>query len=85
MTGKPVSEFRASALLVPSVGMSTREPSWSERIRDLIEQVDRVRDESERVRGHAEHAMKHPIWPDRRRTRRVPASDDTLEHHRGDR
>ena len=65
--------------------MSTREPSWSERIRDLIEQVDRVRDESERVRGHAERTMKHPFWPDRRRTPRVPTGDDTHEHHRGDR
>lgn len=63
--------------------MGAREPSWSERIRDLIEQVDRVRDESERVRGHAERSMKEqPIWPDRRRVPRVPPRDESHEKHR---
>jgi hypothetical protein len=57
--------------------MAKREPTWSERIRDLIEEVDRVRSESERVRSYAERAMKkEQIWPDRRREPRVPLSDD---------
>ena len=77
--------LRASRLLLVFVDMSAREPSWSERIRELIEQVDRVRDESERVRGHAEHAMKNPFWPDRRRAPRIPTSDENLDHHRGSR
>ena len=47
--------------------MATREPSWSERIRDLIDEIDRVRGESERVRGQADRAMKEPVWPERRR------------------
>jgi hypothetical protein len=47
--------------------MGSREPTWSERIRNLIEEVDRVRGESEQVRGHAERAMKEErFWPDRR-------------------
>jgi hypothetical protein len=57
--------------------MAKREPTWSERIRDLIEEVDRVRSESERVRGHAERAMKkEQFWPDRRREPRFPSSDE---------
>ena len=71
-------------MLFVFVGMSGREPSWSERIRDLIDQVDRVRDESERVRGQAEHTMKHPFWPERRRVPRM-APDESHEHHRGQR
>jgi hypothetical protein len=48
--------------------MASRDRSWSEQIRDLIEQVDRARSESERVRGDAERAMKRDqFWPDRRR------------------
>ena len=65
--------------------MATREPTWSERIRDLIEEVDRVRSESERMRGHAERAMKEkePFWPDRRREPRFPSDEkDDREHHR---
>ena len=63
--------------------MGAREPSWSERIRDLIEEVDRVRGESERVRGQAEDAMKRDrIWPDRRQSSRIPPGDDSDRHDR---
>ena len=63
--------------------MGEREPSWSERIRDLIEEVDRVRNESERVRGHVERSMKEErIWPDRRRAPRIPTSEDSTRHDR---
>ena len=65
-------------------GVAKREPTWSERIRDLIDEIDRVRSESERVRGHADRAMKEErFWPDRRREPRFPPSDKTRrEHHR---
>jgi hypothetical protein len=63
--------------------MGAREPTWSERIRDLIEEVDRVRHESERVRWHAEDSMKRErIWPDRRQAPRVPPLDDSHRHDR---
>jgi hypothetical protein len=62
--------------------MGARERSWSERIRDLIEEVDRVRSESERVRGRAEDAMKRePIWPERRQSS-IPHGDDYDRHDR---
>ena len=64
--------------------MPSRERSWSEQIRDLIEEVDRVRGESERVRGHADRAMKEPFWPERRRVPRMPAADDADKEHRND-
>lgn len=57
--------------------MASRERSWSEQIRDLIEEADRLRDESERVRGAADRAMKNPFWPDRRRTPRFPDADES--------
>lgn len=47
----------------------------SERIRALIEEVDRVRHESEQVTSHLERSMKSPFWPDRRRSPRVPRSE----------
>ena len=63
--------------------MGAREPTWSERIRDLIEEVDRVRNESERVRGQADRSMKKErIWPDRRHAPRIPPAED---HHGHDR
>jgi len=63
--------------------MGAREPSWSERIRDLIDEVDRVRHESERVRGQAEDSMKKGrIWPDRRQAPPVPPPDDPYHHDR---
>ena len=47
-------------------------PSWDE-IRGLIERVDEVCQESERVRDHANHSMRQrPFWPERRRTVRSP-------------
>lgn len=65
--------------------MASRERSWSEKIRDLIEEVDRVRGESERVRGEAERAMKTPFWPERRRVPRFPSSEDAHSEHRYER
>lgn len=63
--------------------MSARERSWSERIRDLLEEVDRVRNESERVRGQAENSMKKErIWPDRRHAPRVQPGEDSHCHDR---
>ena len=47
----------------------------SERIRALIEEVDRVRQESEQVTSHLERSMKSPFWPERRRSPRVPRSE----------
>ena len=64
--------------------MGTREPTWSERIRDLIDEIDRVRGESERVRGHADRAMKEPFWPERRQQSRIPETERRHpDHHRG--
>jgi hypothetical protein len=63
--------------------MEKREPSWSERIRDLIEEIDRVRSESERVRGQAERAMREQFWPDRRRKPRIPPSERPRDQHHG--
>lgn len=56
--------------------MSGEERSRSEQIRALIEEVDRVRSESERVNTQVDRAMKRPFWPDRRRTVRVPDPSD---------
>ena len=64
--------------------MTSRERSWSEKIRDLIEEVDRVRGESERVRGSADHAIKHPFWPERRRVPRFDSNETSREEHRND-
>ena len=54
-----------------SDGMAERNPpSWDE-IRGLIERVDEVCKESEKVRDRADHSMRQrPIWPDRRRAGR---------------
>jgi hypothetical protein len=60
--------------------MASREYSWSDRIRALIEEVDRVRGESERVRRHADRAMRRPFWPERRREPRfLPVMPDENE------
>lgn len=62
--------------------MASRERPWPDRIRDLIDEVDRVRDESERMRGHADRAMKSTFWPERRRVPRFPTDDDSSNEHR---
>jgi hypothetical protein len=51
--------------------MAEREaPSWEE-IRGLIERVDEVCQEAERVRDRANDSMRErPFWPERRRTAR---------------
>jgi hypothetical protein len=56
--------------------MAGEERSRSEQIRALIEEVDRVRSESERMRSEADRSMKHPFWPERRRSPRIPSSSD---------
>ena len=57
--------------------MATADPSWSDEIRGLLEEADRIRRESERVRSQLDRSMKQPFWPERRRTVRVPPVDDT--------
>ena len=47
----------------------------SERIQALIDEVDRVRRESERLTSHAERSMKRPFWPERRRSLRMPSDE----------
>lgn len=64
--------------------MASREHRWSEQIRDLIEEIDRVRGESERMRGHADRAMKSSFWPERRRSPRFPPRDEPHKEHRND-
>jgi hypothetical protein len=60
------------------------EHSHSERIQDLIEESDRVRREGERLRNHADRAMKHRIWPERRQGPRPPSGEEPRrEHYRG--
>jgi hypothetical protein len=55
--------------------MPAEDRSRSEQIRALIEEVDRVRDESERMNTQIDRSMKKPFWPDRRRSIRLPDSD----------
>ena len=53
--------------------MSGQDRSRAEQIRALIEEVDRIRSESERVISHVDRSMKYPVWPDRRRSVRIPS------------
>ena len=50
--------------------------SRAERIRGLIDEIDRVRRESERVTRQVERDLKRPFWPERRRTPRMPGRDE---------
>ena len=59
---------------------SHERPPW-DAIRDLLEESDRIRKESERTRNHADRAMKQPFWPERRRAPRMPWAE---EPHRDD-
>lgn len=52
--------------------MAGEDRSRSEQIRALIEESDRVRNESEQVRTQVDRSMKRPFWPDRRRSVRIP-------------
>jgi hypothetical protein len=52
--------------------MSGEDRSQSEQIRALIEEVDRVRSESERMTSQVDRSMKNAFWPDRRRSVRLP-------------
>jgi hypothetical protein len=62
--------------------MAGEDRSRSEQIRALIEEVDRVRGESERMTSHVDRSMKNTFWPDRRRSPRVPSPSDRCD--RGD-
>jgi hypothetical protein len=54
--------------MVTMSGHDTR----AERIRALLDEVDRICSESEQVMHQVDRAMKHPFWPDRRRSSRIP-------------
>lgn len=56
--------------------MSAQDRSRADQIRALIEEADRVRNESERMRNQLDRSMKRPFWPERRRTARVPPPPD---------
>ena len=56
--------------------MAGHDRSRADQIRALIEEMDRVRDESQRVIDHIDRSMKHPFWPERRRMPRVPPPPD---------
>ena len=46
--------------------MASEDRSQSEQIRALLDEVDRVRRESEHVTSSADRAMKRAFYPDRR-------------------
>jgi hypothetical protein len=53
--------------------MAERNPPSLEEIKGLIERVDEVCRESQRVRDQANHSMRRQaFWPERRRTVRLP-------------
>ena len=52
--------------------MAGHERSRADQIRDLIEEMERVRSDSERITRHVDRSMKNPFWPDRRRSSRTP-------------
>jgi hypothetical protein len=56
--------------------MTREDRARPEQIRALIEEVDRVRSESERMTSHVDRSMKHAFWPDRRRSVRMPTPPD---------
>jgi hypothetical protein len=64
--------------------MASSDRSRSEQIRALIEEADRVRRESERVRSQLDRSMKQPFWPDRRRSPRIPIEGDRRHGESGD-
>jgi hypothetical protein len=61
--------------------MSGSDRSRAEQIRALIEEMDRVRRESEQVRNHADRSMKYPFWPERRRLPRIPNPGGSSDDH----
>jgi hypothetical protein len=51
--------------------MGEEKPPVSGEIKGIIERVDEICRESERIRDRADHTMRQPpIWPDRRKTPR---------------
>ena len=61
--------------------MAEGKPSASDEIKGIIERVDEICRESERMRDHADHAMRQrPFWPERRKIPRFseerPASPE---------
>jgi hypothetical protein len=64
--------------------MGSEDRSRSEELRDLIDEIDRLRREGERMRNQADRAMKHPFWPERRREPRFPSNEEPArDHHSG--
>jgi hypothetical protein len=60
--------------------MSGQDRSRVEQLRALLEEIDRVRRESERVTSHLDRTLKQPFWPDRRRTPRIPSPGHSEEN-----
>jgi hypothetical protein len=57
-----------------------KQPRSQEQISNLIDETDRVRDESSKTREWVERAMKRPaFWPDRRNPEHL---GDRTETHR---
>jgi len=56
--------------------MEREDRSRSEQIRALIDEVDRVRGESERMTSEIDRSMKHAFWPERRRSVRLPTPSE---------
>lgn len=59
--------------------MAGEDRSQSEQIRALLDEVDRVRRESERVTSSADRAMKRAFYPDRRRPQENPLPPERQE------
>jgi hypothetical protein len=50
-----------------------QQPRSEKEIRNLIDETDRVRDESSKTRDWVDRAMKRPaFWPDRRNPEHLP-------------
>jgi hypothetical protein len=59
--------------------MDAPKPPASDEIAGLLDRIDEVCRESERVRKGVEHSMKsRPFWPERRRTPRSADSPETI-------
>jgi hypothetical protein len=71
----------AASLLSLTLDMAEPKPPASDEIKGIIERVDEICRESERIRDRANHTMRQtPFWPDRRKTPRFddqqpPSSD----------
>ncbi len=58
--------------------MSDRDASAFDEIKGIIERVDEICREAERMRDHADHAMRQrPVWPEPARSERVTETPAT--------